>query len=198
MNDLIWFSIPGAVALYALHLAFPGCHWDNEVLVVASAPVLGFVVHQLFRTIFEVWGCWQTERRPVIRLIRKEYKIETSEKWMPFLIWETTFYSDCIPDSFRQHNRNSWHYVISFWSVALTSALFGVALASVLAFRQTSSIPVVQLACFAVLFVLFSCKGLLTYLSLGKQECAAFRRYRSRFDKTHREMTTGNVTEEAT
>lgn len=198
MNELIWFSIPGAVGLCALHLAFPNSDWNNKVLVIASAPVLGFTVHQLYRTIFEARRGWETDRRPVLALIRKEYKIRTSNKQMPFLIWETTFYSNAIPDSFRQHNRNSWHYVMSFWSVAFTSFVSGLALACVPAFWQTSGMAVVQLALFAGLFILFWYKGRLTHSSLTEQECAAFRLHRKSFNDTHTAMTSGSVADGAT
>jgi hypothetical protein len=190
MNELIWFSIPGAVGLYALHLAFPDSNWDNKVLVIASAPVLGFILHQFYRTIFEARRGWETDSRPVLALIRGVYKIDNSDKQMPFLIWETTFYSKAVPDSFRNHNRNSWHYVMSFRSVAFASAVSGVVLACVPAFWQTSNLPVAQLALFAGLFVLFWQKSRLTYSSVTKQECAAFRRHREGFDDTHGAMTT--------
>lgn len=114
MNELIWFSVPGAVGLYALHLAFPGNSSNGGLLVIASAPILGFILHQLYRTVFEACHGWETLRRPVLALIKKEYNLDDGNPRLPFLIWETSFYSDGVPDSFREHNRSGWHYVMSF------------------------------------------------------------------------------------
>lgn len=193
MNELIWFSIPGAVGLWALHLAFPQEEWNNKLLVIASAPVLGFILHQLYRTLFESKRGWETNARPVVALIRETYKIKDSEKHKPFLIWETTFYSAGIPGAFRDHNRNAWHYVMSFRSVAFTSALSGLALAFVPTFWKTSSLPVLWLGLFGALFVLFWQKGRLTYLSLTRQECATFHHYRKNFDDTKNLLDTDDV-----
>ncbi len=102
MNELIWFSIPGAISLLALHLAFPDRVANVNVLAIASAPVLGFILHQFYRTLFEFGRGWETNNRPVVALLRETYKIPDSEKSKPFLIWETTFYSAGIPDAFRE------------------------------------------------------------------------------------------------
>jgi hypothetical protein len=190
MNELIWFSIPGAVGLWALHLVFPHEDWNNKVVVIASAPVLGFILHQLYRVIFESTRGWEKDARPVLALIRETYKIADSQERMPFLIWETTFYSNDIPKAFREHNRNSWHYVMSFRSVAFTSAFSGLAVGFVRTFWRASSMPFLQLGLLALLFLLFWQKGRLTYLSLTRQECSAFRRYRKAFDDTRRALAT--------
>ncbi|MBX3374914.1 MAG: hypothetical protein KF817_13870 [Phycisphaeraceae bacterium] len=184
MSELIWFSIPGAIGILALHLAFPDVSRSSDLLAVASAPVVGFILHQLYRTFFECNRGWETDARPVIALIRSTYRLPKSEKDHPFLIWEMTFYSAGIPDAFRAHNRSSWHYVMSFRSVAFASALSGVALACLTWFRGSSTLTLPYLGLFAALFGLFWAKSRLTYRSLTMQECAAFHLYRTSFDRT--------------
>jgi hypothetical protein len=94
MNTLIWFSIPGAVAVYSLYMSIPQFKALPSSLVIASAPVIGFLIHQLYRTVFEWIGGWENIKRPVLRLISEEYKIPSFQKneSLPFLIWEITFY----------------------------------------------------------------------------------------------------------
>ena len=198
MNELIWFSVPGAVGLYALHLAFPGNSSNGGLLVIASAPILGFILHQLYRTVFEACHGWETIRRPVLTLIKKEYNLDDANPRLPFLIWETSFYSDGVPDSFRENNRSGWHYVMSFRSIAFASAIAGIALACIPAFWQSTEMPGAQIGLFGALALLFWLKGRLTYSSLTDQECAAFRRYRPAFDSTRETMPKPTKREDAT
>ena len=130
MNELIWFSIPGAVLLYAARILFPSLRASPDALVIAAAPVIGFLFHQLYRTLFELCGGWESPRRAVLSAIRSAYAISDTDRHTIFLIWETTIYSDGIPDGFRDHDRGTWHYIMSFRSISLSAALAGICLAS--------------------------------------------------------------------
>ena len=70
MNELIWFSIPGAILLLAIGIIMPNelfyVKTEYIAIIIVSAPIIGFIVHQLWRTIFEiVWG-FHTKKRLVI------------------------------------------------------------------------------------------------------------------------------------
>lgn len=183
MNELIWFSIPGAICLIAFYLVFPRIGPQNEVITVALAPVVGYVIHQTYRAIFESLRGWETPSRAVIELIRKEYKLEGNGRRLPFLIWEATFYSDRIPDAFREHNRGSWHYIISFRSVSFAAAISAVGVFLIPLMNERRQ-PILLSLVFITLGLLFWWKAKLTNDSLSRQECAAFWTYRPGFDES--------------
>lgn len=184
MNELIWFSIPGAVLLFAAGLLFPSLRAAPDTLLVAAAPVSGFLFHQFYRTVFELFGGWASSRRPVVAAIRSAYAIPATDHNTPFLIWETTFYSDGIPESFRAHNRGAWHYIMSFRSIWWSSALGAICLLVVPRFWGGASQSIGCVLSFVVVSVVFFLKAHLTYSSLGRQEVACFQHYRSAFDAT--------------
>ena len=56
MEELIWFSIPGAVLVVAIGIVWYPI-FGNELgapVLGVLAPVMGFIVHQLWRLIFEL------------------------------------------------------------------------------------------------------------------------------------------------
>jgi hypothetical protein len=182
MEQLIWFSVPGSIVLYAIYLLVPNVGAAPPALLVGTAPMLGFVIHQTYRTLFEACRGWESQRRPVLTLIQQAYKLEKAQRHTAFLIWETNFYSDNIPAAFRDHNRNMWHYVMSFRSASFAAAAAAAALALSVVLRCTQTPPLLTVVGFAVLGGMFWLKGRLTYLSLTRQEEAAFRLHRKTFD----------------
>jgi len=184
MSELIWYSIPGAIVIFALYLVSPSICSSQAVVIIASTPVLGYVVHQLYRTIFELFRGWESSRRPVLKMIRDTYNLDSSERNSPFLIWETTLYSDKIPNAFRDHNRASWHYVMSFRSICFASVISGFIIACFPKFWSYQSHPVLIICGFLAIGIIFWLKGKLTYLSLTRQECAAFKKYNEAFKCT--------------
>ena len=186
MNELIWFSIPGALVVYAARLSIPEVHTAPDALIIASAPVVGFLFHQLYRAIFESCGGWESNSRRVLFEIRAAYKIPDDDQHAPFLIWETTFYSDRISNSFRDHNRGAWHYIMSFRSIVLSAAFAGLLLAVTPAFWTTAFNPLLHMVSYVGIFGLFCLKSHLTHDSLTRQEIACFHRYRPAFDETQK------------
>jgi hypothetical protein len=183
MEQLIWFSVPGAIALYAIYLLVPTVGAAPPTLLVGTAPMLGFVIHQTYRTLFEVCRGWESQRRPVLTLIQQAYNLKEPQRHTAFLIWETNFYSDSIPAAFRDHNRSMWHYVMSFRSAAFSAAASAAALVLPFVALGTQTPAILPVVGFAVLGGMFWLKGRLTYLSLTRQEEAAFKLYRASFDK---------------
>jgi hypothetical protein len=180
VQDLIWFSVPGSIGVLTLGLLFPSVAAIAPAILIASAPMLGFVLHQSYRTLFELTGGWESGDRSVLALIGTEYDVE--DERTQFLIWETTFYSEGIPAPFREHNRAAWHYVMSFWSVAFTSFISAVALAiTPLIFPQIDA-PVPAVIAGFLMTAIFWLKGRQTYASLTRQEVAAFAAHKKAFD----------------
>lgn len=170
MNELIWFSIPGAIVLGALGIAIPPDFYDLSTdtipAFIVAIPVLGFIIHQLWRTIFEfLLGGYASEKtRTVISDLMKKYGLTNKSA---YLVWELTFYSDKFPDSFRQHNRGAWHYIMSFSSCALACLLALIIVAiSCICFKGWIIIL------FLFLCVMFFIKAWTTLKSINSQESA--------------------------
>jgi hypothetical protein len=94
----------------------------DPALGIGLAVVLGFIVHQTFRTVFELFGGFASRLRPVIREIRNDADCSPFDA---FLVWELALYSDKVKDAFREHDRNAWHYIMSFWATAFSAVLGG-------------------------------------------------------------------------
>jgi hypothetical protein len=97
MNELIWFSVPGAIAICAIYLLCPRIGSAPAAVLIGVVPMLGFILHQTYRTFFEAFGGWESPRRSVLASIQAAYRIDQSQRYAAFLIWETTFYSNDIP-----------------------------------------------------------------------------------------------------
>ena len=96
MNDLIWYSIPGAIVI----MPFIQTHSDSISsekwligIIIVGIPVVGFIIHQMWRTIYESFGGFKSNRRKVIRAIIEHDNWGIKFKEDAFLVWELTFYS---------------------------------------------------------------------------------------------------------
>jgi hypothetical protein len=178
VEELIWFSMPGAVIVMAVITVWPSTvDSDSKVLLwVVLVPVIGFIIHQLYRLIFESTGGFARKSRKVLRYIstvlapRENIAVPNLER--AFLIWETTFYSGDFPAPFRDHNRGTWHYILSFWSISL-SAILALLLCLIGYFVITPNVNILLVAIGELFIsVLFYLKGRSSYQSLVKQEIA--------------------------
>ncbi len=168
--------------MVAIAILYPGIITNSHgaPVCIASVPVMGFIIHQAFRLCFEVTGGFARRTRKVVGYIAKECKMETNKNISKlehaFMVWESSFYSDNFPSSFREHDRGTWHYVLSFWSIAFAAclALF-VVIAHLIVYpcyyRGNGTIII------SIIFEVFICicfyaKGNKTYNSLIKQEVA--------------------------
>jgi hypothetical protein len=188
LQELIWFSIPGFTIVAAIVAVWPA--WaimqiDSSSAVVSApkvallivlVPVVGFIVHQIFRLIFEKKGGFARKSRKVLHHISKvlapRENIAVSDLKSAFLIWETVFYSDEFPAAFRDHDRRSWHFIISFWTISFSA--FIAILICIVGYLFTSpdylllGITVLEL----LISPIFYLKGKSTYQSLIDQEIA--------------------------
>ena len=105
-----------------------------------------------------------------------------------FLVWEITFYGENFPKAFRDHNRVTWHYILSFWSTSFASfigflvALYGIFSAPI----EVSLVAVLIIEVIAV--VTFYLKGKSTQNSLYNQEKAVVYQYEDLFLETFRKI----------
>lgn len=181
MQELIWFSIPGALVMAALWLVCPRFSAVDPALGIALAVVLGFVVHQTFRVAFELSGGWASRFRPVIREIRKS---GSHSPLQAFLIWELTLYADDTAAAFRDHDRNAWHFVMSFWATALAAVLGGL-----IVMRSDTPEAATWRWGFAAVAVVFALKGFLTARSISQQEIAMLKLRDKKFKATETALT---------
>lgn len=183
MEQLIWYTIPGGIALAAFiltHLA--QISTSQVVAAVAASPIVGFVLHQAARTIFEFFYGYDSERRRVVALLMERIndgeEDRTCLRRKAFLTWELTFYSNDVPEAYRQHDRGSWHYIMSFWSVCIAAAIGIVVILSSPSSRVEMYGWILVYVCIGVLFVV---KALLTIRSISEQEVALVRKYKDAF-----------------
>lgn len=179
MNELIWFSVPGAILLILFSLIGKS-PTSSDTLMIGLAPVIGFFIHQIYRTFFEMMGGWSRPSRGMIKKLKKDYSVDDPKK--AFLIWEMTFYSDNIPESFRSHDRGAWHYIMSFSSCALVTAVAAVILLFyiIILSHKEFWVPFILFSIAALIFML---KAHLTFLSIEKQEIATIKLHKDAFDK---------------
>jgi hypothetical protein len=177
MEELIWFSIPGAVLAAAIIAVWPSSVTSaNSIIWVVLVPLIGFVAHQTFRLIFELTGGFARRSRITLRYISKAIARQESVPELSFdqafLIWEIVFYSDDFPAAFRDHDRGAWHYILSFWGVSLSAMLsIALCLTGYVAILRTTEVLLVAVA-ELLIAVIFYLKGRSTYYSLIRQESA--------------------------
>jgi len=178
MEELIWFSMPGAVLAAAIVTLWPTTV-DTEpkaIMWVVLVPAIGFIVHQFYRLIFEMTGGYARKSRTVLQhiisVLAPHKNIVLSAPQKAFLVWETAFYSEQFPAAFRDHDRGVWHYILSFWSISL-SGIVSCLLAAIGFLFVSSTSPVLFVAVAElVITLLFYLKGRSKYSSLVKQEVA--------------------------
>ncbi len=190
MENLIWFSAPGAVLAIAIICTNPGLVKTDVsgFLAAVAVPVLGFGIHQFYRLLFEMTGGFARKSRPALKhiqnVIAPENGIENCDREKAFLIWETTFYSDEFPSSFRDHNRGAWHYILSFQSTALAAVLGASWIGVSYCIGSRPSHPAEFVLGEVAAGIVFALKGHYTYQSLMKQELASTFAWYSLFAKT--------------
>jgi hypothetical protein len=176
--QLIWFSVPGSLVVAALLFTgwWPDLKSSGAAFLTAGAvPLIGFVIHQVFRIVFEVSFGFEWRGRKVISHIQQHWQNDRLDERKAFLIWESAFYSDQFPASFREHDRGAWHYILSFWSGSVAAV---VAAAISIGYSWNAILAFIAMA------VVLGAKGFLTWRSLCEQEVQIFRRYRHVFQES--------------
>jgi hypothetical protein len=189
LQELIWFSIPGFTIVAAIVAVWPSLtimqtspstdviSTPKVALLVVLVPVVGFIVHQIFRLIFEKWGGFARKSRKVLHHISKvlapRENIAVPDLKRAFLVWETVFYSDKFPAPFREHDRRSWHFIISFWSISF-SAVIAILICGVGYLYTSPNYLLLGVITVSELLIglIFYFKGMSTYQSLIDQEIA--------------------------
>jgi hypothetical protein len=168
-------------------------------IIIAGTPLLGFVIHQIYRLYFEWRGGFAQESRRSLdilwQVIARPCGFQNPEHryTKSFLIWEVTFYSDGIPESFRNHDRGAWHYIISFKSSFYSSLLATLTLFIAITYRcynntlQDNLLFLVGAIMIVIAFILCF-KGKQTHESLMDQEIAVIYRYAKEFSETARKL----------
>jgi hypothetical protein len=174
MNELIWFSIPGAIVILPIALIISDrflCKDWVTGLIIVGVPVLGFIIHQFWRFMYEFCGGYSSRRRIVIKTIKNNFGITKSKD--AFLIWEITFYKQ-VDESFRAHDRGAWHYIMSFYSCMLAS-IFSILIMLLnfsIIYSQISNVFWILIILYLLVGILFIGKAKLTGRSLEDQEKA--------------------------
>lgn len=168
MKNLLAFWLPGALLVSPVLPLLRNARPEVTLLILASVPLLGAVVHQLARCYFEAWGgYWSKNRRTVIKFLATSYKLEKREA-DAFLLWETTFYSGKFPKEFCDHVHGAWQFIQSAWGVRIGA---GMAAIACVIMTRTSLDRHAQLAIFdLVVLAIFWVKGRQTHRRLLSEE----------------------------
>jgi hypothetical protein len=191
---LIWYSIPGALIVVSVLAVYPAARDLQPVFIVGVTPLLGFLIHQGYRLYFEMRKGYSNESRPVIRHLMQEANVDGTSRVLTlkdaFLTWELTFYSDCFPESFREHDRRMWQYIQSFGSVkwaallGLLTVFFGLLLVGTPPKMEAVSMLIVL----AIGVIVFQLKATSTQASLFQQEVAVANLYKEEFRATMKKI----------
>lgn len=190
MEQLLWYSIPGAVLGLPIACIRPEIFSSSShsIIAVVLLPVIGFIFHQFFCLCFERTGGFARKSRKSLDCIKKELtrqeNAEDLDQNRAFLVWEITFYGKEFPAAFFDHDRRCWHYILSFWSIAL-AAFVVFALVTLSLLFHVANYPLFLLALVElILSLVFYLKGKSTYDNLIRQEIAVFRRHKELFQDT--------------
>jgi len=175
--------VPGAVIVGGTIVTWPSLKPGSEVgiaVLVLMAPVVGYASHQLFRVLFEMTGGFGRSTRTVLRELPGIVGCALDQH-EAFLVWEIAFYDTSFPQGFREHDKRSWHFILSFWGVTCAVALV-LASEACRAWlhpeRQSSSLFVLGAVGVGMMFW---AKGQLTFNEVTKQEVALARHHASLF-----------------
>lgn len=186
MEQLIWFSVPGAVIVFAFVTTYPDPISAQGAAALGGAiPLIGFLFHQGFRVVFEALGCYENDCRLVISQIADDFELKgENRRRQAFEIWEITFYGEKFPKAFRDHDREAWHYIQSFWSGAF-AGVAGLILLFVFqcCFKSHIRLAPLAVAVYIVTAAILAVKGWQTYRSLVRQEVAAYKACYQEFKK---------------
>jgi hypothetical protein len=180
MEELIWFSFPGAILTITLIVFFPKLLFSQTtvVLLLASAPIFGYIVQEFYRLLFDIFNGYDSKSRivlnEIIKLSPKDNKINRKEA---FLVWEATIYSDKFPDSLRTHYKQLWHYMFSFDAMA-TASIISILIITIFKISSRGFEIVIP---FLLIGGIFLWKKSTTYKSLNEQEVFAFYKFTKQF-----------------
>ena len=190
MEQLIFFSIPGALMIGSVVVGWPQPNYYDKtyfwVAIIAITPMFGYIIHQIYRIGFERTGGFARESRTTLQTIvdafREQRTLSIEEA---FQVWEITFYSDEFPDSFRDHDRRTWHFIHAAWSAAF-AAVLGLCALTISTYTQEPVGTVGLLLAFLNFGVYLVCwlKAGTAYRDLMEREIAVFRRHFSSFEVT--------------
>jgi hypothetical protein len=199
-RSFLFYSLPGAILVLGVTVALvlePGSitlSTDIVALAVFASPVAGFVIHELWRIIFEVFGIQDHPQRLVIAELLRQFPALNRHK--AFTVWVQTVYGfdipqysntpqPLIPDALRELVASNWTFIHTTGACAVSCFIGSF---SILLLSDTSSLWF--LLFFPVLFGAFSHKTILTYWQVGTFEEAAVRMYRTSFEETVKQFRT--------
>lgn len=178
MREFFWCYVTGVLLLAGPIVFFPAKFLELVVL----APAAGFLVHQTARLRFERKGGYAQPERAVIERIRSQFApkfgVDGLSDDEAFLLWETTFYSDAFPASFREHDHRAWFAVLALRGMALAAragAAFCFVVGLALLVGRNAEGTIVAFAVMGVDVVLaqiLGAKAATTQASLFQQEAA--------------------------
>jgi hypothetical protein len=206
-RSFLFYSLPGAILVLGVLLALvykPRCitlSTDIVALAVFASPVAGFVIHELWRIIFEIElrriifkfiRIQDQPQRPVIAELLRQFPALNGRK--AFSVWIQTVYGFdipqnskspqlSIPDALRDLIASNWTFIHTTGACAV-SCFIGSFL--ILLLSDTSSLWF--LLSFPVLFAAFLLKTVLTYLQVGAFEVATVRMYRGKIEQVVKQM----------
>ena len=164
---------------------------ERVALTIAFIPIIGFVIHQLYR-LSRTENILVRNRKALkyLRNLAEKEGIKFTSKKEDYIelfyIWQTTFFGDKFPKEFLYHDKRTWHYIHSFWSICFASILGIIIIIGLKGYNNVSSI--IFLIFFKIIFIIFLLKGIYSYSDINKKEEYFTRQYKGLFIETIEEQ----------
>ena len=110
LDELLFYTFPGGILLGGILIAFPVLRESGHTaLLIASVPVLGFVLHSFERVVFDVGGGYFRTYREVIKELHEYFSRDLKPDEL-LKQWDMYRYSDDFPAKLAQHTKRTWHF----------------------------------------------------------------------------------------
>ena len=181
MEQLIWCTIPGALLVTAL--VIPGFWLTRDTsgwtaITICTAPVVGLVMRETFRCLFNTWFRFRLPRWRVLGSIMRTQGDCSMGAKDAFVIWECGLCSDTFPAAFRDHLTRSMDRMFAYGSVSF-AALCGL---PYLLFGEATTAAVVYVG----VALAFACLGHQLWQVLDREQARMFEMHRNVFRSTSR------------
>jgi hypothetical protein len=182
MNELIFVSIPGFIVVLSIIGIWPEIITstsDQKFVVLAlMTPLLGYILHQVYRLFFEITGGYSRKSRAVVRYIVEKLAPQecmSVSYLQAYLVWEISLYDTKDFSNFLPHVSKTWHFTLAFW-VTTFASIIGIIFTLCFSYYLHTPINLFIMGLQGILGIIFWRRGFNIYETLNEQEVAFLRK----------------------
>jgi len=187
MNELIFFSVPGFIVALSVIGIYPDIITSTSsqkiVALALITPLLGYILHQVFRLFFENTGGYSRKSRAVVKYIVEKLAPQESMSvsyLQAYLVWEIALHDTKDFSNFLTHVSKTWHFTLSFW-ITTFSSIVGIIFTLCFSYYLHTTANLFILSLQGILGLIFLQRGFNIYKTLNEQEVAFLRKNESVF-----------------